>query len=247
MRLTDFKVLTFDCYGTLIDWETGIFRALQPLLIQGNLLKSKDEVLETFARFEAEQEAAAPAMRYSDLLEVVHAKLADHWGGMADSWNHRRFGRSVPDWPAFPDSAPALQYLKKHYRLVILSNVDRESFAGSNSWLKVDFDAIFTAEDIGSYKPDLRNFEYMLERLADRGYAASDVLHVAQSLFHDHAPATAMGLATAWVDRRHDQSGWGATPPPPTDARIDFHFNSMADLVRAHQRELGGAENESVQ
>ena len=114
-----------------------------------------------------------------------------------DEDEHRRFGRSVPDWPAFPDSAGALGYLKRHYKLVILSNVDRESFKGSNVKLGVTFDAIHTAEDIGSYKPDPRNFEYLLNAVAKQGFEPADILHTAQSLFHDHVPANRFGLATA--------------------------------------------------
>ena len=120
---------------------------------------------------------------------------------------------------------------------MILSNVDRASFAGSNKRLAVEFDAIYTAQDVGSYKPDLANFHYMLDHLADRGVAKGDILHTAQSLFHDHAPGKQMGLTSAWIDRRHDQDGWGATMPTP-DGTYDFRFTSMADMVKAHQEDL---------
>jgi len=152
---------------------------------------------------------------------------------------HRRFGASVPDWPAFADSASSLQYLKKYYQLVILSNVDRESFKGSNKRLAVEFDAIYTAQDVGSYKPDPANFDYMLSHLAQRGVDSGQILHTAQSLFYDHAPAKTKHLASAWIDRRHDQDGWGATMPAPGSA-FDFRFTSMADMVKAHQRDLVG-------
>ncbi|HVQ70441.1 MAG TPA: HAD family hydrolase, partial [Bradyrhizobium sp.] len=155
MKLTTYKVLTFDCYGTLIDWEAGIHTALQPLLAKASRPPSKDAVLETFARHESSQEAETPEMIYSDVLAAVHRRLAREWGLAASDADHKLFGDSVPDWPAFPDSAEALAYLKQHYKLVILSNVDRTSFAGSNARLGVIFDAIYTAQDIGSYKPDL--------------------------------------------------------------------------------------------
>jgi len=239
MRLTDFKVLTFDCYGTLIDWETGIFAALQPLLAKLPSPPARDAALETFGEFESRQEAATPAMRYSELLAVVHGQLARHWGVTSTEAEDRAFGGSVPNWPAFIDSAASLQYLKKYYKLVILSNVDRASFAASNQRLEVEFDAIYTAEDIGSYKPALRNFEYMLDRLGAQGVRKQDILHTAQSLFHDHVPANEMGLASAWIDRRQELGGgWGATKAPPKEARYDFHFRSMTDLVKAHQEEL---------
>jgi 2-haloalkanoic acid dehalogenase type II len=239
MKLTDYKVLTFDCYGTLIDWESGIFTALQPLLCEVADNPQRDVALEAFARCETAQESATPGMPYPELLAEVHAQLRAHWGVGGDAESDRRFGRSVKDWPAFADSAEALAYLKQHYQLVILSNVDRASFAASNAKLGVEFDAIYTAEDIGSYKPDPRNFQYMLEHLEQRGFDKSDILHTAQSLHHDHVQATAFGLATNWIDRRHDAEGFGATVPPEQDVRIDFHFPSMAAFVEAHEKASG--------
>ncbi len=240
MRLSVFRVLTFDCYGTLIDWETGIWAALQPLMRDRRSAITRDEALEAFGRHEAAEEAEMPTLRYSDLLARVHARLAREWGVEADEDEHRRFGRSVPDWPAFPDSADALAYLKRHYKLVILSNVDRESFSGSNMKLGVAFDGVYTAEDIGSYKPDPRNFAYLLDALKKQGFVSSNILHTAQSLFHDHAPAKRFGLATAWIDRRHAQSGWGATPPAE-GAAYDFRFTSLREMAEAHRRERAGA------
>jgi 2-haloalkanoic acid dehalogenase type II len=240
MKLTDFSVLTFDCYGTLIDWESGIYNALQPLMAKGGIKLDREAVLVEFAKHESAQEHETPDMIYSALLSAVHRRLADAWKIPTTDAEHARFGGSVPDWPAFPDSAASLQYLKKFYKLVILSNVDRESFKGSNKRLAVEFDAIYTAQDIGSYKPDLRNFHYMLERLAKMGIAKGDILHTAQSLFHDHAPAKQVGLASAWIDRRHAAQGWGATMPPPAGTSYDFRFNSLAEFVQAHQAALRG-------
>jgi 2-haloalkanoic acid dehalogenase type II len=175
-------------------------------------------------------------MIYSGLLTAVHGRLAAEWGVPADAAADARFGASVPEWPAFPDSAEALAYLKTHYKLVILSNVDRVSFAGSNKRLGVEFDAVYTAQDIGSYKPDLRNFHYLLEHLAAMGIAKGKILHTAQSLYHDHAPAQQMGLARAWIDRRGD-TGWGATKPPPAGVTWDFRFGSLAAFAAAHAAE----------
>lgn len=237
MNLTDFKVLTFDCYGTLIDWETGIWHALSPLVDKSGGARVRDAALEDFARHEAEQETATPAMPYSQLLSTVYRRLAQEWDVAATPAEADRFGASVPDWPEFPDSAAALAYLKRHYRLVILSNVDRKSFRASNARLRVEFDAVYTAQDIGSYKPDPRNFEYLLRHLhEDFGLAKPDILHTAQSLFHDHVPAKKLGLSTAWIDRRHAISGWGATVPPPGTPKYDFRFDSLAALAEAHQK-----------
>jgi 2-haloacid dehalogenase len=239
MQLTDYKVLTFDCYGTLIDWETGIYDALQPLLAKVSQDVSRESVLETFAYYETRQQTETPGMLYPMLLATVHSRLREHWGVGGGAELDERFGRSIENWPAFADSAPALAYLEQHYRLVILSNVDRKSFAASNDKLGVEFDAIYTAEDIGSYKPDPRNFEYMLEQLKGRGIEKRDILHTAQSLHHDHVQATAFGLATNWIDRRHGAQGSGATVPPQADVRIDFHFPSMAAFVEAHRDAIG--------
>jgi 2-haloacid dehalogenase len=237
MHLTDFKVLTFDCYGTLIDWETGIFHALRPLLRNDPVERSREDVLASFARHETAQEAETPDMTYSELLAHVHHRLAEEWG-VASEADHRAFGASVGDWPAFADSAAALAYLSQFYKLVILSNVDRKSFARSSKRLGVAFDAVFTAEDIGSYKPDPRNFRYMIDALKRAGHAERDILHVAQSLFHDHAPANAVGLRSAWIDRRAGAAGSGATPAAPPGVRYDFRFTSMAELVEAHRDTL---------
>ncbi len=239
MKLTDFKVLTFDCYGTLIDWESGIYQALGPLLELHPAPPSREEALVAFAERESAQQAATPDLPYPALLALVHAQLAKDWGIEAEAGLHRRFGTSVPDWPAFPDSAESLKALKRHFKLVILSNVDNLSFAASNRRLEVAFDAVYTAQDIGSYKPDPRNFDYLIEHLRDDlGLAPGDVLHTAQSLFHDHEPAQRAGLVRAWIDRRRDDEGWGATMPPGERPSVDFHFGSMAELVEAHRAAL---------
>lgn len=240
MKLTDFKALTFDCYGTLIDWETGMVEALAPLTAQVSPALSRNAILEAHARHESSQQIWTPAMRYDRLLAVVYKRLAEEWGVPATWAECEAYGRSVKNWPAFADSMAALQYLKQHYKLVILSNVDNESFAASNARLGVAFDAVYTAEDIGSYKPSARNFDYMLEKLKSLGIARSEILHTAESMFHDHGPANAHGLANCWIYRRHDQEGFGATMNPGDMPRYGFRFNSMAELAKAHQQALRG-------
>lgn len=240
MKLTDFKALTFDCYGTLIDWESGMVQGLEPLTSRVKRPLSRDEILEAHARHESFQQAQTPNKIYRDLLPIVYRRLAEEWG-VTVSWSDCvAYGRSVRNWPAFTDSAGALQYLKRYFKLVILSNVDNESFAGSNEKLQVDFDAIYTAEDIGSYKPSDRNFDYMLTKLKTLGVEKHEILHTAESLFHDHAPANRHGLASSWIFRRFDQKGFGATLNPGEMPKVDFRFNSMADLVKAHQEDLRG-------
>ena len=240
MKLTDFKALTFDCYGTLIDWESGMVEALKPLTGRVGRALTRDDILEAHARHESAQQLQTPAKLYRDLLAIVYRRLAEEWGVTA-SWDECvAYGRSVANWPAFGNSAGALQYLKRHYKLVILSNVDNESFAASNKKLEVDFDAIYTAEDIGSYKPSDRNFDYMLAKLETLGIAKHEILHTAESLFHDHVPANKHGLASCWIYRRHDQKGFGATMTSGKAPKYGFRFNSMADLVEALRSELSG-------
>ena len=237
MRLSDFKALSFDCYGTLIDWEAGILAALEPLRERSRV--ADGELLEAYGVVEYEVEQEFPSLAYSQLLEKVHAGLCRCLGVPEDEVEAVKFGASVGDWPAFPDSPEGLRYLKQHFKLVILSNVDRLSFAGSNRRLGVDFDFIFTAQDIGSYKPDLRNFEYLLAHLDEAGIAKDELLHVAQSLFHDHVPANRMGIASAWIDRRHDKQGGGATVLPDPLPHYDFRFSSLEELAAAHRAEQG--------
>jgi 2-haloacid dehalogenase len=239
MKLTDFKVLTFDCYGTLIDWEIGMLEALALLVKRVQPPPSNDQVLAAHGRHEHFQELWTPTRRYSDLLATVWKRLAEEWGVPASLEEALAYGQSIGSWPAFSDTVEALAYLKRHYRLVVLSNVDNASFAKSNARLQVAFDAIYTAEDIGSYKPAPRNFEYMLEKLKTLGLEKKDVLHTAQSLFHDHGPAKAIGLSSCWIDRRHDRGGcFGATVRPDAVPAYDFRFTSLAEMVKAHRKEL---------
>ena len=238
MRLSAFKVLTFDTYGTLIDWEAGIFNALAPLIARLPDPPGRDGVLERFAAAESAQQAATPGLLYSDLLATVYRTLAANWKVPIEDAEAVRFGNSVGDWPAFDDAPAALQTLRKDHTLITLTNCDRRSYAGSDDRLGYPWDAIYTAQDVGSYKPSPRNFAYLLDRVEqDFGQGRDKILHVAQSLFHDHVPATGCGLATAWIDRRKDMDGYGATRPPAGDYRIDFHFKSMAEFVDAQDRD----------
>jgi 2-haloalkanoic acid dehalogenase type II len=236
MRLGDFRILTFDCYGTLIDWETGMVAALQPLVARAGRPLTRDAILEVHARHESAQQVTTPTRPYRELLAIVYKRIAEEWGVTAPWDECLAYGRSIRDWPAFPDSADALAYLSKHFKLAILSNVDNESFAFSSAKLRVTFDAIYTAEDIGSYKPAPRNFEYMLAKLGERGFGKGDILHTAESLFHDHAPANGFGLASCWIHRRHNEGGFGATMNPGAMPRIDFRFTSLSELAEAHRR-----------
>lgn len=241
MLLTDYKVLTFDCYGTLIDWETGIWDAYQTLLMAKNCSDiTREQALEAHANLESKQQFETPDMLYSELLSRVHGNFAEQFNLQSSHEFDTDFGNSIQHWPAFPDSADALRFLKTRFKLVILSNVSREGFAASNRKLGVEFDAIYTAEDIGTYKPASANFEYMLERLEkDLSLEKRDVLHTAQSLYHDHVPAKRFGLANVWIDRRHlsESGNWGATAKVKEPPQIDFKFYSMAEMAQAVKAE----------
>ena len=236
-RLTDYRVLTFDCYGTLIDWECGIWDALQPLLMRNpGCAIERADALQAFARCESAQERATPGMRYPELLARVHRSIAERLGLRTEDELDAAFGASVPHWPAFPDTAAALRILKQHYSLVILSNVHRDGIAASVRKLGVEFDAVYTAEDIGSYKPADANFEYLLAHLkSDLGLERSDVLHTAQSLHHDHVPAKKFGLANAWIDRQRlsDGGNWGATERLESMPKTDYVFFSIGEMAEA--------------
>ena len=235
MKLGDFDALTFDCYGTLIDWERGILTELRPWVEKNGLTISDDEILAAFAELEPKHQAETPDKLYPDLLAAVYADLGKHWSIPVAPSDADAFGQSIGRWPAFSDSKPSLQYLKGHYKLVILSNVDRASFAESNKKLGVTFDHIITAQDVGSYKPDPRNFEYLINELADMEIARKQILHTAQSLFHDIVPARAAGLHTAWVNRRKGKTGGGATTAPVQGVTPDFEVASLAEFVELHK------------
>ena len=175
------------------------------------------------------------------MIKIKHARLAEEWG-VEVTWEEcQAYGLSVRQWPAFDDSREALAYLKQHYKLVVLTNTDNTSFSGSKARLDVHFDGVYTAEDVGSYKPSDRNFDYMLETLARKGISKKDILHTAESMFHDHGPANKHGLSNCWIYRRHEKEGFGATMDPGEMPSYDFRFNSMAELAAAHKAELSGA------
>ena len=204
-----FDALTFDCYGTLIDWEAGIVRALRTVLDPRGVSPTDDELLERYATHEAALEAG-PYLRYREVLgRSLRGICADLRIEPTDA-EVTAFGGSVGDWPAFPDSPAALARLKERFRLGVITNCDDDLFAASSRRLGVAFDWIITAQQAGSYKPSERNFALAFERIdVPRGR----ILHVAQSLYHDHVPAQRLGLTTVWIDRRHDRPGFGATPP----------------------------------
>ena len=221
----DFDVLTFDCYGTLIDWETGLWAVLQPVLAQHNIALAMDEALALYGTLESEAERG-PYHTYRTVLRMVLEGFGTRLGFVPTATELERFAASVPDWPPFPDSAPALQALHKQYQLAVISNIDDDLFAMSAQRLQVQFDWIITAQQAQSYKPSLHNFQMALARI---GVPPRKILHVAQSLYHDIAPAKTLGLSAVWVNRRHATPGVGATPP--AQAQPDMEVPDLRTLA----------------
>ncbi len=227
-----FTYLTFDCYGTLVDWEAGILAALRPVLDRHEIALSDEQALEYFGEMESAAERA-PYRPYRDVLATVMDGFGERLGFAPSADERTALAASVGEWPPFADTAASLQSLARRFRLVILSNIDDDLFARSARHLGVAFAAVITAEQVGSYKPDPRNFRALLDRL---DLSPDRILHVAQSLFHDIAPANEIGLTTVWINRRHDRPGAGATPP--ATARPDLEIPDLATLAR-----LAGADD----
>ena len=220
-----FDVLTFDCYGTLIDWESGLLAGLRAILDPRGVAADEEDLLARYARHESAIESG-PYLRYREVLARGGGAVCSELGVTASPDELASFGGSVVDWPPFPDSAAALARLKERFALAVITNCDDDLFAASNRRLGVDFDFVITAQQCRGYKPDTRNFEIAFERI---GRPKERILHVAQSLFHDHVPAKAMGMTTVWINRRHDRSGTGATPP--ADATPDLITPDMATFA----------------
>ena len=225
MDLTRFKALTFDCYGTLIDWERGILDAVRPILRRHGIVCDDDWLLGLYARAEAGAEAG-PWRPYREVLGSVMERLGAELGFAPDADEREVLVRTLPDWPPFADTVESLTALARGYRLAIVSNVDDDLFAGTRRRLGVPFDLVTTAQQVRSYKPAPAHFTATLDRL---GLDPGRVLHVAQSLYHDIAPARALGIPTAWLNRRAGRPGSGATPP--AEARPDLEIYDLKALV----------------
>jgi 2-haloacid dehalogenase len=225
--LDRFEVLTFDCYGTLIDWEAGLLAEIRPILGSSGAALTDDQLLERYAVHESAVEAAA-YQSYRDVLAASLRALADELEVALDADAEAGFATSVPRWPAFPDSADALSRLADRFRLGVITNCDDDLFAASASTLGARFDWVVTAQQVRAYKPSLLPFE---RALATIDVPRDRILHVAQSLYHDHVPAQALGMATMWVNRRHDRPGFGATPPATVTP--DYEVRDLAGVVAA--------------
>jgi 2-haloalkanoic acid dehalogenase type II len=229
LDLHHFRALTFDCYGTLIDWERGILAFIEPWLASRGASRDPTRILETFSEIETLRQQEDPAARYPVILERCFNDLCGRLDLAPDAEAARAFGASVGDWPPFPDTPAAIAMFHGRFVLGIVSNVDDASLARSIAVIGTAPDFTVTAEAIRSYKPARAHFDRMLEILTERGIGKHEVLHVAQSMFHDIVPCRELGIACCWVNRRSRRTGHGATPE--AHAVPDYSVTSLAELV----------------
>ncbi len=236
MNFHGFRALTFDCYGTLIDWEKGIHDAVLPRIKTYHCTIEGDLVLSAIAAVQALRQKIRPTEDYPVLLSRCYAAVEDSLGIPNDVGAQRAFGGSIGVWPPYADTVKSLQYLQRHFKLGILSNVDNASLRKTIGLLGARFDVTVTAEDVGSYKPELNHFHEALKRFEALGIRKSEILHVAQSKRHDITPANKIALASAWINRRHDRGGRGMQIA--AEAEPNITFTSLAELVEAHKNEF---------
>jgi len=230
VNLREIKLLSFDCYGTLIDWEAGILDGLRAFREENSIPASDDELLERYGRIESNIQAG-PYKPYRGILVEVMRGLAAAYGVEESRYGEDVLVRSLPDWRPFEDTVASLRALRTRYRLAIVSNIDDDLFEHSARHLEVEFDHVVTAQQVGAYKPSHENFEYA-ETIF--GVPKENWLHVAQSLYHDIAPANELGIMCAWINRRHAKPGAGATRS--SSARPTLEFPDMASFTRSMPR-----------
>jgi 2-haloacid dehalogenase len=220
-----FEVLTFDCYGTLINWEAGLLAALHRILNAHSKKIPDPELLALYGEFEqlAEQ---PPYQTYREVLGSVVRQFGTALSFIPTLEEVRSLAVSLPAWRPWPDTVATLRQLKTRFRLVILSNIDDDLFDSTRPQLQVAFDEVVTAQQAQAYKPSLKLFELALSRIQA---PAHRVLHVGQSIYHDVVPAQALGLATVWVNRPSARPGVGAVKP--AEAKTDITVTSLAELV----------------
>lgn len=227
LDLTQFKVISFDCYGTMIDWESGIFSALRPILAAHGRNLADSEFLEMYA--ELELAAEAEYKPYREVLQAVVRGFGERLGFRASDEEAHSLPGSVRNWQPFADTAIALRALKKLYKLAVISNIDDDLFATSAPKLGVSFDHVITAQQAGCYKPCSKIFQMAQERI---GVKPEHWLHAGQSVYHDVIPAKALGIATVWVNRASPRSGAGATKAASAKPDLEIpDLRTLAGLV----------------
>ena len=237
MRVSDFEALTFDVYGTLIDWEPHIIAFFRAWAARSGVEAADSELLTQFDRARAHYQQQPPALPYPEVLRSAYAYVCNHWRTTVDVPEQEAFAASVADWQPFPDTVEGLAYLKRHVKLGALSNIDDRSLSFSIEKMRVEFDIVVTAERAGAYKPSYRHFVLALNDLGALGIAPAKLLHVGQSLRADIRPANSLGIASSWIQRA--ERTLGATGHGAEFAVPDATFPTLAELVEAHKLELG--------
>jgi len=228
LDLTRFKVLTFDCYGTMIDWETGIFSALCPILAAHKKSIADSALLQMYSELEASAEQGE-FLRYRDVLQSVVRGFGEHLEFVPTDAEVRSLPDSLANWQPFPDTVEALRKLKSRYQLAVISNVDDDLFAATAPKLGVAFNHVITAQQVGCYKPCMRIFKLAEERI---GVSRDQWLHVGQSIYHDVIPAQSLGIATVWVNRSSPRPGAGAAKAAAGKPDLEVpNLRALADLV----------------
>lgn len=217
------KACTFDCYGTLVDWETGLLGALRPILDRGACHPSDAHIVSAFAEAEREVESGA-YLPYREVCAEVTRLVAHRFAVPLKPGEEHHLALSIRDWPAFEETPAVLRALKARYRIGVLSNIDDDLFAFTRPKLGVDLDEVVTAQRVRSYKPGPAHFEEALRRM---GLRPDEVLHIAESRFHDVAPARRLGIRTVWVNRK----GGGPSASGPSDARPDLEAGTLTGLL----------------
>ncbi|MFN4144003.1 HAD-IA family hydrolase [Aestuariivirga sp.] len=233
MALTDRKVLTFDVVGTLIDFETGILDYMQERARAAGVTLSDRAILEAYAVAEDHQHHATPRLPFPAMMAPMYREMAEVLGLPESHADAEEFRLSIPHWPAFPDSVAAMKRLRRHFHLVAMTNSDDWALSHFARVLDHPFDDLVTAEMVGWNKPDPQVFAFTRGRLSKEGFGFGDILHVAQSQYHDIAVARRLGYHTCWIERRKGQQGTGATPKTQTVAIPDYHFSSLQELADA--------------
>lgn len=227
LNFEQYQVLTFDCYGTLIDWEGGVLAALHTILASHNIQIEDEKILELFAEFESAEEEEYKS--YREVLKGVVRRFGDRFHFQPSVAQQEALPTSIQHWQPFPDTVEALKQLKQRFKLVIISNVDDDLFAGTAEHLQVEFDQVITAQQVKSYKPSLNNFQVAFDRI---GLPKAQILHVAASLYHDIAPANALELANVWVNRRVGMTGSGAAKEAIAQPNLEVpNLRVLADLI----------------
>ena len=233
MQLRDYRILTFDVVGTLIDFEAGVVNCIRPIAEKAGLSLDDEAILLSYGKAEGIEHGRTPGIPFPPMLAPIYRTMADDLGLPLGAAEEGALHASIPHWPAFADSVGALKRLRKHFRLVAMTNSDNWALGHFARTLELPFDDTVTAEDVGTCKPDPQFFAFARGRQSVHGYKMADYLHVAQSQYHDIGVAKQLGYDVAWIERRKGKKGFGGTPVPAEVVKPHYHFATLGELADA--------------